>query len=1287
MESFEDLREQGLNQGGFKGRDITHLFDKNTNINASRSGWELFLEIGGLSPDEYIIAIYTLLDYKKIKEPEKLEKYDKTLSEFHSEASRMACRNELDDETSLKYKLIILTSSTNINHLIRWTPEYNEHRQLLRELIINKGYTIEELSEKGFNNPQYLHARTLKDEGYSMDGCSAALYSEWRNIHDVMKKLIDDELTLSQIYELLSFHWPDKINVAMLYFSIRLNVDEIKDFINDGMYNVAERYKSWVRQEYISRGNDMKLLSKLLGYQNVIIDLELFKSTAFIISSFRSIYSLEIRPKDGIRLFDKMKVSEGIPFIYYRESGENVYSKVYRSGIKRSILSASNTAIPGKIYINIWIEKSIYSMATYTVKTNELELTVQEIYQIRTIELLENAFSSLLIQTKKTKIRGSFAIYSVEFDRSSFLDVILNDSVLNKYLYVDDSTSTIKTHVQLKFTSTMGTTSGYKTYDDTSTERKKSVLRCNVEYMYTEPGDKFLIESRNESKSGKVTTKLVNYESKERENMINFTVSDSDNIDIITSFIETMRRLITIYDRYEIKYEYSFLLDNYIPTVAKPFVQQKTTSARKRRSGKIGEPKTKLQRLTELDDVLFASGYARLCPPSNQPISISESEAKVYKGKGNVLKFPNIDGEFYYFIGSVKYPFVGVKPNRTKSVNVYSHVPCLYVAKQDVSIKKWRAGEAIKKKKSSQKITLTSKILPFLIQGVLSPKLDKLVSVGDEQKDVEYRRLGMIDSKSSFLQCLLEAVMDREYNNAKDKLKYVHDLRVQMAQEINLGVLKQELYDLAEEEIRKDLEDVSVFLDPRLHFRVLEELFGVTVYTFTKQGELEIPRYRIHHIKPYKKRNVVMIYKDEEQCELIFSTVRVYSHKIKPLHSLFLRAHGTYTWSIAEQSKTKFYLREDLYSSVYFYGYVLKSYATHQYIDNYGKVRGFLTKVNDIEIFIAIIPSEPVNIPMLNERNFMPPQPNVREILDIFKHISPSGFNSHGIWYPILDIRYGIFVYAIGGIDEVNNTPPDPLGWYKSGSAIDDKRQIVLNVVLQFINWIYSIYLLDDPFGNIDGFFSLYVSTGGEYKEYDISGIKDHNFLPHDVNIYKAIEFVSLAVPSLVRDKRLWMYCDAFDVRIRYHLKETFSMILKKKIPEKIVGQLSFFREDVNTVLIIGDRNLRNWIKDELREGRISLMIKDKVDSHATEPYMYKSYLVQNTSNLRESLAIALHWNRYSINMRQVEQMEIINADHVIYSENEGKLVVIETNFVSSSSYLEVIKYSSDEYGALLPMF
>nr|QBK92728.1 MAG: uncharacterized protein LCPAC401_03660 [Pithovirus LCPAC401] len=1287
MESFEDLREQGLNQEGFEGRDITYLFDKNTNINASRSGWELFLEIGGLSPDEYIIAIYTLLDYKKIKN---FEEYDKALSEFHSQASRMTCRNDLDDETSLKYKLIILTSSININHLIRWTPEYDEHKQLLRELIIDKGYTIENLSEYGFDNPQHLHARILKDEGYSMDDCSAALYSKWRNIHNVMKELIDGELTLPQIYELLRFHWSDKINVAMLYFNIRSNVDEVKNFINDGMYNVTERYKSWIRQEYISRGNDMKLLSKLLGYQNVIIDLELFNSTAFIISSFRSVYSLVTRPKDGIRLFDKMKVSEGIPFIYYRESGKNVYSKVYRGDIKRSILSASDTAIPGKIYINIWIEKSIYSMATYTVKTNELELTVQEIYQIKTIELLESAFSSRLTQTKKTKIKGSFAIYSLEFDRSSFLDVVLNDSVLNKYLYVDDSTSTIKTHIQLKFTSTMGTASGYKTYDDTSTERKRSVLRCNVEYMYTEPGDKFLIESRDESKTGKVTTKFVNHESKERENMINFTIIDSDNIDIITSFIETMKRLITIYDRYEIKYEYSFLLDNYISTIAKPFVQQKITSARKRRSGKRGERKTKLDLLRELDNVLFASGYARSCPPAKQPISISESEAKVYKGKGNVLKFPNIDGGFYYFVGDIKYPFVGVRPNPTETREVYSHVPCLYVSSQDVTIKKWKEGEVIKKRKPSKKITLTSKILSFLTQGVLSPKLDKLVSIGDEQKDIEYRRLGMIDSKSSFLQCLLEAIEDKEYGNAKDKLKYIHDLRFQMAQEINLGVLKQELYDLAEEEIREDLENVNLFLDPRLHFRALEELFRITIYTFTKQGELEIPRHRIHHIKPYKKRNVVMIYKDGEQCELIFSTVRIYSHKIKPLYSLFLRAHGTYTWSIASREggeKNKFYLRADLYSSVYFYDEVLKSYATHQYIDNYGKVRGFLTKVNYIEIFIAVIPSEPVNIPMLNERNFMPPQPNVREILDIFKHTSPSGFNSHGIWYPILDIRYGIFVYAVGGIDDVKETPPDPLGWYKSSSAIDDKRQIVLSIILQLIDWIYSIYLLDNPFGNIDEFFLSYVSTGGEYKEYDISGIKDHNFLPHDVDIYKAIEFVSLVVPSLVRDKRLWIYCDAFDIRIRYHLKETFSMILKKKIPEKIVGELSFFREDVNTVLIIGDKNLRNWMEDELREGRISLTIKDKVDPHTIEPYMYKSYLVQNTSSLGESLAIALHWNRYSINMRQVEQMEIINVDHVIYSEIERKLVVIETNFVSSSSYLEVIRYSPDEYGALLPMF
>ncbi len=1537
MESFEVLRTKGLLQEGFEGRDITHLFNRNTYISESRSGWDLFQETGGLSPDEYIIAIYTILNYKKIKD---LSKYDKVLSKFHMEASKITCRNELDDETSLKYKLIILTSSININHLIRWTPEYDEHRQLLKGLIIDKGASLGDLArylragdtqsdEANFTTPaglrsinlkelKYLYARTLKDEGYSMDNCSAALYSEWMNIYDVMRNLIiDHHLTLQDIYNLLEFHWPDKINIAMLYFSVKSNIEdlrvtdgeiieEIKRFINDRSYNVIEMYKSWVQYEYITRENDMKLLSKLLGYQNVIIEYDPFKSTPFIIESFRSVYSLETRAKDGIRMFNRMKVSEGIPFIYYRESGENVFSKVYRGDIRRSILSSSRTAIPGKIYITIWTGGSSltsYSTATYTIKTNEIELPIiEEIWRTKTIDLLEKTFSSKLIQTKKTKIKGSFYIYSVEFDRSTFLDVVLNDSVFNKYLYVDEITSTLKAHIQLRFTSTMGTATGYKTYDDTSTDWKKSVLKCNVKSVIVHPGGRFLVESSivenrkpselttpisesrtpeskfeaeaevefaskilDQSIGGKVITKIVNYESKEGEKMIKFTISDSDNIDIITSFIETMKKLITIYFRYNLKNEYLLLLTTVPEDVPEKYVPQKMTSGRKRRT-ESGPIKTKLQHLRDLDDILFETGYARSCPPAKQPIPISEAEAKVYRGiptsivkrehitslssgslqplrslsesrlsvrsslsssrlpvrssllssrlpplrsslrslsssrlpplrslssrlpplrsrlppqeikstdveprsiseskdtaivyKGNVLKFPNADGGYYYFIGNEKFPFVGVKPNPTDSVDsvdIYPYVPCLYVASQHKTIKDWQEGKIVEggRKKPSKKVTLSGRILPFLGRGVLLSKLDKLVSVGDEEKDVAYGRLGMLDSKSSFLQCLLEAVRDRRYMNSNDKLKYVNELRVQMGEEINPGVTRQELYDLAETEIREDLKNINVFLDPRLHFRALEELFGVTIYTFIKEGMLEIPRHRIHHIKPFKYRNVVMIYKDGNRCELIFSTNRIYSHKIKPLYSLFLRAHGTYTWSEVSEAgdvdRTKFYLRSDLYTSVYFYGEVLKSYATRQYIDNYGKVRGFLTKVNDTEVFIAVIPSEPVNIPTLNIANFKPPRPDIAEILSMFKHMSPSGINQHGVWYPILDIRYGIFVYAIGGEEglkvgqlqsqreeeekkEVRLSPsemsskseiqprltsrsrlssrsrlpplrsrlpqsrvspsvipPDPLGLYKTISILDDKSQLVLDVILQFIDWIYSIYLFDSPFGSIDQFFEAYVSTGGEYEEYDISGIRDYNYLPHDVSINRAIEFISFAVPVLVRDEKLWMYSYEFDIRIRYHLKQTFSMILSKKIPEKIVGLVSFFREDVNTVLIIGDRNLRTWTKDELREDRFSFVIRDKVKPNAIEPYMYGSYLVQNTSSLNESLAIALHWNKYSVNRRYVSLEETIDVDYVIYSEKEGKLVVKNTNFkTSSSSYLEVIRYSFDKFGALLRMF
>nr|QBK93044.1 MAG: uncharacterized protein LCPAC403_01780 [Pithovirus LCPAC403] len=1297
MDTFESLKQKG-----FEG-DLYSFFKRGVDIGPKRAGWELFLEIKSLSPSEYISAFYSLLGDKRVKE---IEEHEEKLRNFYDNVLKTICKNSLDDKTSLKYKLIFLTDSLNIRFLVKQTASYDRNKQRLKELIIDEGYSLADLSSKMTEKPDItsLFAKTLEGEGWSVETrldeindwrvehkekevvCPSVLYSEWRNIRDVMWRLVfNEELLLVEIYEQLRISWPLKIDVAMLYYMVseRTNaiIIEIQKFLNDMSFGVDEKYKNWLDQEKIIREKNMEMLNNLLWHQYVLLEnCKPLSSTFFIIKSFISTYSLENYDRDGTKIFNRMKISRGIPFIYYRESSKNVYSKIYKGteNLKSVVLSESDTSIPGKIYITIWTGKLAYSTAIYTIRTNELELVIQEIWKAEIQSLLEAAFGSMLIQTNKTKIKGSFSIYSAKFHRASFLDVILNDSIVSKYLYIDESSGlqSSKSTLQIKFTSTMGLSSGYIMHDNTSTEGKKSVLTCNVEPKIVHQGDVYKIVTRDvDIISGKVTTEVVNHESETEKDFIKLTLVNSDNIDVIISFISTMKRIIDRYDTYGLQREYKLLL---LPTKTKipeKYVQEKTSHERKRRQGK-----SKLQALNKLDPTLFFVGYARKCEVDKQPEHVSEEEAKQLISDGiDVLSFPTVDGNTYYFRGNNEFPFVGVIPNPTEKINIYPYVPCLYATSQTKSIKNWRAGIVLKKK-PSQKLIRTDRILTFKSIGVLPLNVDRIISIGQDK--AEYRRRGMIRSPSSFLQCVLE-VIGGEYSRAKNKLDYVNDLRVKLSQQINPGVMKQELYDLDEKEITSNIENTEIFLDPCLYFRALEELFEVAIYIFTKNGML-IPRFRIHHIKVFKNRNAILIYKNIDQCELIYSesptkkitTIFSNTH----LYQSFLKVHGTYTWSRAPQG---LYLRVDLYSSIYFYGHVLQSLATHQYIDSYGKVRGYLTTINDVEVFIAVMPSQPENIITILD-SFKPPQPDIKIVLDIFPQFRPTGVNVHGVWYPILDIQYGIFVYA-SGVSELYKLfgPSEPLGFYESSSSTEDTRHMILNVVLQVIDWIYTIFLLEAPQGTIDMFFNLHVSHGNDkIHPYDISDISYYNILPRNVNIDRAIEFANVAVPGLIKDRRLWMYSKPFDMRIRYHLKETFSMIMQKELPERIIGLWSSFKHEVNTVLIIGDKNLRNWVKDELRDGRNSLIIKDKVNSKSLEPYIYKTYMVQNVDSLDEALAVALHWNRYVVNIRTSDK-KVTDVDYAVYNSRDE---VIKTNFDESDSYLQVIEYSYERYGAMLPM-
>ncbi len=1254
------------------------------------------------------------------------------------------------------------------------------------------------------------------------------------SIEDVIKDLvINEDKSLLEIYGTFlrsnEVKWSDKNNIAMVYYRVMYNkhrtsiIDEIDNFLGGSTRTISTQYQSWLKQEYGVREKNMELLSELLNLQDQLTsdDIDnLPKSTVFIISSSKIIYSIAIDDNDdGIKLFDRMKLSIGIPYIYYRESETNVYSKIFRPRsssveiqhhhkLNMIVLDEIKTASPGKIYMTIWTEKgsrASYTNAVYTVKTHTLEIAVQEVWKEKIEQLLRTTFNTDVIMIDQYKIEGTFSLRQADLSNASFLDVMLNNQIVNKYLYVGelDTPQSLKNNFKIRFTSPMGKANGYVDASGKLIEKRKMVLDTNIKSTFAKAKSKIKIPIVTiDERSGKTTYETEEYAIPESMNLISFRITDSDSIDVIEAFIETSKRIIALYDyqQLDLYAQYKFLVNEKTPEEVE-FIQETRFGKKEKRVG--GK---KLRTLRAFDEVLFSTGYAKVCSPNRQPILLqTEEEAKEKESQGfYVLRFPNYNNtETFFFQGDkdAGYPYVGVIKNPSveieESITKYPYVPCSFTTPQDKSkdMRDWKSGEisAISARPRPKDI-ITHKILPPGRYGALPPIIEKLARIGDESlddKDIIYGRIGVTKSASSFLQCLLVALDiftsgETEYGrldiDKEIRFQYVESLRKAVAQQVHPGLLKQELYDYDEKEISNQLGDINVFLDPAIHYRAFEELFDITIFVFTRKEKkhyLEIPRYELFHVRPFENRQVIFIYKHMggqsekltmPQCELIYyeriekpkkeisraesrrrrvqktqkiHEIRVSSkklrritvfddtHKIRELYKKIIALHTTYTWSLDKQD---FILRQNLFSKINFFKDTLLSQATGQYIDRYGKARGFLTTVNSIDIFIAVPPTQPENISMIDILEFNLPRPNVRSVMEIFDFTSPSGFtysidndrNTTGVWFPLSGIEFGIYVYTSGmyvPIDVFTDVPADPLGLSVNDQSkdVEDKINIqrlmikTLDILLQFINWIYTIHLIQHPEENLDDFVAQWIQHGNENEgEYDISGVDKYSILPSNFSVLEAIRYTSNAVNGLVKNGKLYMYNETFGNRIKYQLKERFSMITPTEPPDRLVGlwdSSDMFAQQRDVVVIIGDKNLRSWVTDENRKTRLKIMITDTITikdyRDRKEPYLYKDttdniYLVQNVNNLnsardrmKHALHIAYEWYVKTVNIRNSSQYSITDQqlssiDRVIYTlSTSRKIQAIETRIsAESKGFLQILQYpdSVGTYAALLPI-
>ncbi len=702
-------------------------------------------------------------------------------------------------------------------------------------------------------------------------------------------------------------------------------------------------------------------------------------------------------------------------------------------------------------------------------------------------------------------------------------------------------------------------------------------------------------------------------------------------------------------------------------------------------------------------------------------------------------------------------PYPGVKENQLPNANVYPYIPCCNETDQTIQGKKtnynaYYRGAVVEAKGEKRRMNIiTAKILFPGGMGEIPVPLERVL-IRYSQEASNFKRFGVIRDPNSFIHCILEALDYQDYTRLQDeeKVALALDVRRSLPTEIQLAVMKQELYDFSLEEIENQVLTEELFFDPALYYRALEEYFNINIYTFTPGkrpkeatgeavGKIEIPRHKLFHARPIRLgRPTILIFKHwgaeadalvYPQCELLIDYDKETRTQIKSFgdemteitHNVLLETFPITTWSYQTTPETTGNLvtHTNLYSRVNF-DVLTGQQATAQILDDYGKMRGLVIPRNGQDVTVFFIPSQPENLPIA-------PQATIttgNEAEDFFGNpvavtLSEDNKQAVGLWFShqdIPDYPYAIFVpiAPVANYLTLDQGPAPPLEL----ATIEDQTaarilllQRQISFLLQIIRWLFILYAQTETTDDIvDTFLTRYTLTNQEPVQdsaqfYDLSRIPHR--LPNAESVDAAIAVLEPLAPTLFQQGKFVLYSPTFAEKIRDHLdaflRQTRGLDLKTpRFLENYFIYESDFEQQPRTIILVGQENLNIWLSSLQRAGYRGVNILAALDTsliNRIEPYLYLSetgtiYLVQNVEDgdISRALQVTVSWFSDLINpgFTSVQHPDIETLPYRIYEISPSSALRVKEEFADPDTppdqLLEVLEYAENNYAALLPL-
>lgn len=1051
--------------------------------------------------------------------------------------------------------------------------------------------------------------------------------------------------------------------------------------------------------------------------------------------------------------------------------------------------------------------KKDFVKVTYNLKYNTISFTLPEITknikEDEAIHHLRECFSNILLdKVDKVDVKGRFNIFSYEkssseeepsffpisFDEYSLLDAV--ETGLDPIMRPDVSKSSEDNSKSFLddprlYLYLMGS---YFYLDEVKIPfADKLALKLNYRSLSSGvPVNNYLLKDRPLQTVSRVTFELVSNKTGSEES---YTISDTDDIvempseldyiqvnvsakneaDLIR-FIRLIKILLYVYDKNkeQIQQEYEDILGS-------EFISDLNSHQKKYKEEDAPDKNiTRSRRLKKLDNDIFVSDYPKLCP--RVPISIDADQVEYWKQQyvssvvkkddgtstvvqkpRQVLSFPKDNPKYHFVCDDNAAPYIGLVRNTLSNKDEYPRLPCCYQTDHQIPTKateynrEYGNVKSVGKGKGRNLIKGRFILLPDQY-GELPTKISEALML-HSKKPSKFHRYGVTRSTNSLIHCLCKATSDTRYveleriinlvereNALEDHVRMIRESLIE-----SVNIFKQEIYDKTDDQIREAIWENTIFLDPALFYRGVEDIFGVNIFVFvpetqdSDEGDIEIPRSWLFHATSYKpEKPTVLIYKhsgssrdtsEYPQCELIVQSfadgyTAVYGVEMYNVcYQILIDQIKTLTWTPTLTNDIDG--NTDIYSGFNYHNAIGNS-AFEQYIDSYGKCRALNFKVSSGDtVTIITPPMQPENLPLMDITKVS----YVNHTIATMIFGNPSKIDiidgyAMGLWFKIYDVNEGIYVpidavlvEELGVEQNVQAGNTNPVFGYHSDKAIRySKLKKTITVVLELYKWVYEIYKLQNnvPDGDVANFFAGYVvsdtHTGDSIDYYDLSKIEYK--LPFYDNVDDALEYISNNSTGLVVQKEYGRVIMAYD---KSFYDQLFEFLGKYNSyteglpgnPAKYISEyfqtIEDYTSDDTTMIFLGSKGYRQWLERMIYGPFKIFAVNNDVSldkAKLTLPYIIqgdqKYYIVQNVQKgeYARAVAVALEWIKSKTNpgfkVSRSEEVDLEQVGIIVYAISTKQSVVQYSKANENMpKVIEILQYGdtpNERYAAMLPL-